>query len=93
MTALAEIRPAYHFRSRALNNFCCRLVETARQDNARWFPATYEAHRAAIAGLQEVATQLRRLREALSQYPLGVTQKIRREMDRKIKTQLNAYVV
>lgn len=93
MNALGHIRSAYKFHSSELNNFCNHLEETARQNNTRWFPGTNKAHGAAFAALEEVATQLERQREALPQYPLRLTQKRRREMDREIKTQLNAYLV
>lgn len=94
MTVLGQIRSAYQFHSPKLNNFCDRLEEAARQKNTRWYPDTNNAHRAAFAALEEVATQLGRLREeALSRYPRDLTQKRRREMNQEAKEQLNAYLV
>lgn len=94
MSALSEIRGAYRFRSPELNNFCDQLGGFARQNNTRWFPTTNTAHHAAFAALKEVATQLERLREeALSRYPIHLTQKRKREMDRETKKQLNTYLV
>lgn len=94
MNALGQIRSAYQFHSPELNSFCDRLEQTARQNNTRWYPVTNKAHRAAFAALEEEATQLERLREeVLSQYPPQLKQREPRDMDRKTKQQLNAYLV